>query len=257
MNLNRILEEINKNKPFAEEDVDSGPIETLTARRGRRNQAVEQLKRLKREYRRELLNNAVFIIVTGSDRDAFVSTAVENGKFLSIDPEEFYRDLAGRVSPQIYAGKMLNASVFQTLSHHLEDKALELDLISYPQIIFKSEYNTITNNQEDLINVVKRAVNEQMGAEIVAMQATHSLTDAAIDKNQGGKLVPILMPATDEKLAKDMLTAFNNAKISAFLVVAGKGAKDLRNLEGVVVTKTVNTENVENALNTIKNNVKK
>ena len=55
MNLPEILKEMKTLNGFATEDVNSGPIETLSGRRGRKNQAIERLKLLKREYTKGLL----------------------------------------------------------------------------------------------------------------------------------------------------------------------------------------------------------
>jgi hypothetical protein len=44
MSLQTVLAEIKKVKVFADEDTSTGEASTLNARRGRKNQAVEQLK---------------------------------------------------------------------------------------------------------------------------------------------------------------------------------------------------------------------
>lgn len=49
MALQNVLEEMKKIQPFVAEDTDSGPVETLTARRGRKRQAIERMKLLREE----------------------------------------------------------------------------------------------------------------------------------------------------------------------------------------------------------------
>src|SRR5579859_5714826 len=99
MSLNTTLEEIKKVKPLAEENVDETKfIETLNARRGRKAQAVERLKQLKREYRGKLRTSAAFILVVGDKRNEFASTAAESFGCFVDDPESFYKDLAKRIS---------------------------------------------------------------------------------------------------------------------------------------------------------------
>lgn len=85
MSLEQILKEIKEVKPFAEGDAEDGPIETLAGRRGRKVQATERLKQLKRQYIRDL---------------------------------------------------------FDVLGRYLEDKANELDISEYPQLIFKDRYTS-------------------------------------------------------------------------------------------------------------------
>ena len=90
MSLEKVLKEIQTYKPFAEENVEGGNEATLNARRGRKNQAIEQLKVLTVQYRTDLLNSAVFILVSGSNRKEFESIATgEKYKLFSADPEFF------------------------------------------------------------------------------------------------------------------------------------------------------------------------
>jgi hypothetical protein len=95
MSLEQILKEIKEVKPFAEGDAEDGPIETLAGRRGRKVQATERLKQLKRQYIRDL---------------------------------------------------------FDVLGRYLEDKANELDISEYPQLIFKDRYTSEIPKYVDHIN---------------------------------------------------------------------------------------------------------
>lgn len=256
MSLSKIVEEIKTIKPFADEDVTAGPYETMNARRGRKNQAVERLKQLKRQYRTELLESAAFIIVTGEKREAFTSAAVEGSKFFSVNPNDFYEDLANRIPESLYKGRGTPTDLFDILGRHLEDKAIELDLSAYNQLVFKQGYRATIETKEDLVALIRTSINEQMGAEIVGVQAVTSLVDKAIEVGHNKKVTPIILTTDNEKLALDLEESLDRLRPrGVFIVVAGKGTKALKAIPGVISVKDPTSENVGQALDNINNTI--
>lgn len=257
MSLAKTLEGINKAKVYAEENVDSGPTETLGARRGRKNQAIESLKSLKREYRLGLLESAAFIIVTGEKRNVFASTATESFGCFSANPTDIYEDLANRIPETLYQGKESVSNLFDILGRHLEDKAGELDIVGYPQLIFRQEYQITVKDKGDLTALIKRAINEQVGSEIVGLQAVTSLLDTTIKAGHGAKITPIILNTGEEKLALDLESTLRRLHPrGVFLVVAGKGTKALKAVPKVILVKDPTNENVEQALTSVSGTAK-
>lgn len=256
MSLQTVLEQIKTLRPVAEENVESGPIETLSGRRGRKNQAVEQLKTLTQEYTRDLMTSALFIVVSGANRDGFAAASEQFGCFVT-DPEEFYKDLADRVSPSLYLNKTSVGNIFDVLGRHLEDKMLELNVREYPQLIFRQEYAKLLSSKEEFTDLIKTAINQQIGAEIVGIQSVNSLTLTAIEKNHGEKITPVVLSTGDEQLALNLVKDLERLTTRVFLVVAGKSSKIMKNTDGVVVLKETTEESVGQAMKTIRNNLKK
>lgn len=260
MSLSNVLEEIKKVKPYVDEDVESGPYQTLAGRRGRKLQAIESMKRLKRQYTTELLQSAAFIVVVGDKRDVFVSTAVESYKCFSSDPNSFFNDLANKVPPAAYLGRESVANLFDILGRHLEDKAFDLDIVGYPQLIFRQEYGIHLNTKEDFYNLVRRAVSEQLGGELVAIQATHDLADEAISKEHSAKITPILLSTDNDQFALTLVRDLEKISNKVFLISAGRVSKTIKGAktpEQVIAVKDPTGENVENALKTISNSLKR
>ena len=258
MSLNKVIEEIKQVKPFAEEDVETGARETLAGRRGRKNAAIERLKTLRFEYRQSLIGSAAFIVVTGEKRDAFASIASEEFSCFASNPNEFFEDLASRIPAVLYQGRESVSNLFDILGRHLEDKANELGVVEYPQLIFRQQYRTTLKSKEDLVSLIKQAVTDQMGSEIVGIQAVNSLLNTAIDKGHGAKITPIVLSTGDEGLALSLGKTLSRLKPKGvFLVVAGKGTKALRTTEGVVSIKDPTKEAVEETLKSISERAKK
>ena len=262
MSLETVLKEIQTYKPFAEENVEGGNEATLNGRRGRKNQAIEQLKLLKTQYKNDLLKSAVFIIVAGSQRKEFETIATgEKYKLFSSDPEQFYNDLAGRVSTSLYLGKEGVSNIFDVLGRHLEDKMGELDANQYNQLIFRDKYIKPIASKEEFVAIVKEAINDQIGAEIVAIQAASSILNDAIERGHSGKTTSIVLSTNDEKLTLDLLKDLGNRGNKVILVLAGKATKALNGFTSEIVNiikvKETTEEAVKDTLDKIKSSLKK
>jgi hypothetical protein len=253
MSLQKILEQIKTNLPFAEEDVDSGPVETLNGRRGRKRTAQETVKRLTEEYTAEIMRSAVFFLVTGTERDEFTKHAVEGFRCFTSDAEEFYRDLANRIPEALYSGKESVANLFDVVSRHLEDKAGEMNIIGYPMLMFKNDYRRAINGKEDFVQLLKRAINDQVGGEMVGIQAVRSIAPKAIKAGHKEKITPIVL-SVDDQLAKDLEGSLNRLSPHVFTIVAGEG-QALN--EGTTVVSEVNDKSVGKTLKTLRASIKK
>ena len=258
MSLKTTLTEIKKFQPFAVEDVNSGPAETLNARRGRKNQAIESLKRLKRDYKKELRLNSVFIVTTGSAREDFVKVATEEefGLF-SANPEQFYQDLANRVPPSLYLRKQGVSNIFEVLGRHLEDKMMELDINEYNQLIFKAEHAQQIDSTEQFARLVKSAINKQIGSEIAGIQAIDSLVDTAIEKNHASDSTPIILSTEDEQFALDLARDLKRLTNRVFLLVAGDATDKVKSVDNALVLQDTTKKSIKDALKTMKKGLKK
>jgi len=254
MSLQQLVEKIKTNKALAEEDVETGEVTTLNARRGRQRQAVEQLKLLRTEYAQELMRSVVFILAVGSESDQLADALEKDYGVLKADPETFYTDLAARVNPQLYKGRESTSSMLGTLSSHLEDIALKLGIIGYPQLIFKASYRRMLNNESDFRELVKEAINDQMGSEIVGINAVQAVTDTAIAKGHAEKVTPIVLSMQDPNLAISLLDTLKRLTPNVAMVTVGKAPKGFKE-RSINTLKNTNAENVEYTLNLIKNKI--
>lgn len=255
MSLTNILNEIETNRPNAEVDVQMGNPDTLGARSGLKRAAVEAIKRLRLDYRNELLKGTAFIVVTGPTRDSFTEVATSDafGCF-SADSDGFYKDLVSRVNPALF-GREGARNLFNVVGNVLEDKMLELDIASYPMLAFSDKYNSAVNKSEDLLPLVKAAINDQVGSEIVGVNAIFSIVDRAIEKKHAAEVTPVILSTGDEKFALDLKTNLTRLTSKVFLVVAGKGSKSVQLADSAILVKTVSEESVGDALSGIRNKI--
>lgn len=258
MSLQNIIEEMKSLQTFANEDVETGAIETMNGRRGRKNQAIQRLSDLRREYSENLLQSAVFIIVAGAKRDEFAEIATgEKFGLYSSDPESFYSDLANRVHPTLYTKNASPSNLFDILGRHLEDKMRELGIEQYNQLIFKEKYISSVTTAEEFSQVVKVAINDQIGSEIVGIQAANSIVDKAIKNGHSAKTTPIVLSTGDSNLALLLASDLGRLTQRVFLVNAGKSTKELRAVEEALNLKEVSEDSVKATLDTIKATIRK
>lgn len=255
MSLTAVLNEINSLKPYATENVDEGNPETMGARRGRQRQAKDQIKRLREQYIQDLMRSSVFIVTSGSASDEFAQVATEKFGCFAVDAEAFYKDLADRI-PESLIGRETPSSLFDILGRHLEDLANDMQVIGYPQLIYKSEYGNTIGTKKDLVQLIKTAINDQVGGEMAGIHAVRSIADVAIEKNHAATVTPVILKTNDEKLVLQLAEALERLTPRVFVAVAGKSSKALKAVATAAV-KEANEETVEQALTTVRSSLKK
>lgn len=221
MSLETTINEIKAVNVHANAEVTDQPLETLPGRRARKKAAQERLKSLTETYRQELLNSSMFILVVGNERTEFVEKATGFGVFAA-DTDSFYKDLAARIPETLFMGKESSANLFDVISRHLEDKAMELGMLAYPQLIFKQEYRGLISTREDLTRVIKRAISTQVGAEVSGIQAVKSITTKAIELGHSSRITPIMLAVDDEASVSSLMSGLLRLTRLVFVVGAGE-----------------------------------
>jgi hypothetical protein len=262
MSLSNILELMNKNRPLAETVVTMENPNTYKARVGVKRAATEALKQLRTQYSKELIGSTVFIVVTGAARDKFTEIASSEafGCFVT-DPESLYQELTSKITPSLF-GRENARNLFNIAGTLLREKAFDLGIQSYPRLSFNDKYNAAVNKAEDFTPLLRNAINEQVGSEIVGINAIHSIVDTAINKNHSAAFTPIVLSTSDEKFALDLHKNLKRREVSkgnwtgltdkVFLVVAGKASKTLASTGDFVKIKEVSEETATKAMDEIR-----
>lgn len=252
--LQILMKDIKETKSMAERK----PSEDTRKRSfelGNIRQAKEKLNRLFMNYRKEILGNSVFLTVTGSQSEEFANIASEEFSCFSFDSEDLYRKLADAVPPQLYQNKEASRNILDHVSNAFEDRAMQIDIIGYNAIIFKKEFRKMLTGKEDLLQLVKKAVNSSVGAEVVGLDAVDKASLLAIDNEFSGKVVPIVLFTKDQELTKELSSALKRINKNVFLVTTGtKIEKSLKDMS-LSSIKSVDKESVEKTLTKLKQNV--
>lgn len=254
MSLKSILNEMELNRPNANMEVETGNLQTLGGRTGLKRAAVETMKRLRLDYRNALLSQTAFIVVTGPHRNEFNDLASnENFGCFSADPEEFFKDLTSKISPTLF-GREGTRQLFNIAGRILEDKMGDLDIGSYPMLAFNEKYNSSSATPQDFTSLIKNAIVDQVGSELVGINAVHSIVDSAIARKHSDPVTPVVLNTSDERFALDLQKNLKRLTGRVFLVSAGK-SKSLVNNKDVLTVKNVSEETVSEVLSNIRNKI--
>lgn len=255
MSLKTILDQIESQRPAAEMDIGMGNPNTLTGRIGLKKASIESIKRLKVEYRDQLLKQVMFIVVTGPSRDIF-SEIASNNTFdsFSANPNEFYEDLVSRIDHRLF-GREGVKHLFGIASNILEDKAGELNINEYDPLSFSEKYNSSVKSAQDFVPLIRTAINDQVGSEIAGLNSVYSIVDKAIEKKHAATITSLVLNTADERFAFDLQKNLKRITKNVFLVVAGKLPKAFSGTEGLILVKNVTEDSVGEALTSIRNKI--
>lgn len=252
MKLESILNEIESLKAQATMDPAIGPVETSVGRQGLKRSAVERTNQLKREYAQALKVSSLFIVVTGASRQSFCEL-VSNPEYgcFSLDSDKFYMDLISKVNPTLF-GKERTNYLFNGVADALWDRAMDLGINSYNQLQYSDRYSAYVKTPEELLPIIRTAINEQVGAEIVGLDAYHSIVDSAIERKHVALITPIVLSVSDESVALVLKRDLARLTSKVYLVAAGKASRETILNGAAISVKNVNKETVESALGLIR-----
>jgi hypothetical protein len=223
MSLNKIVEDIKKNKVLAEEqiDEDSDP-RTLRGRLGRKNSAKEKLKLLYRDYKKTLVNKMAMLLVTGNKAEEFCEIAQAEGNMFLALADNLYEDISSRIPEPVIKRGMKTAAIIDILGRHLEDKATELDIASYPAIVYKSKYDKKVENSKDMLELTKILVNSEVGSELVGYDVLEQVSRQAVNDMFDGKILPVVVLLKDDSIVNDVIEGLKKIGVVS-AVLAGEG----------------------------------
>jgi hypothetical protein len=226
--LNKIVDDIKKNKALAEEQIDeNSDPRTVKSRIGRKNSAKEKLRLLYRDYKKTLINKMAMLLVTGSKAEEFCEIAQADGNMFLASADNVYEDLSSRIPESIIKRGMKSAAIIDIIGRHLEDKANELDIASYPALVYKTKYEKKIEDQKDLLALVKTLINNEVGSELVGLDVLEQVTMQAVNDMFNGKVLPVVVLLKDDTIVDDVAEGLKKiGTVSVVLAGAGTTPKN-------------------------------
>jgi hypothetical protein len=167
---------------------------------GQIRRAKEDLLGLMADYKNEVKRRIVFILPVGEGVDKFTETSVKDFGCFAIDAEGPYKDSIANINPALFSQSIFTPAILDTVNNYFQDVADEIGLISYPMVTYKNTYTKMLNNKQDLLEVVKLAFNEQIGAELVGHYAIQKAAVMGLEEEFAGKIMPVILSTNDTKL---------------------------------------------------------
>lgn len=227
MSLETVLEKIKEQKVIAQQDLDSVDRRVYPYKKGQVEAAKETLEKLYIDYKNELLKRSIFILVTGSESNKFADLANTKGKTFSLDAKVLFKDIVSELNPELYLNKTANAPLFDIVSNVLEKKMKNLDVMSYNSLVFNQKYLRNIKNKTDMEEVVKEAIIDIVGGEVVGLDALERITKTAVNNNYKSRIVPILLHNEDDRFISDISTTLRSLNPRVIRIVAGEVSTDI------------------------------
>lgn len=265
-NLESIVSTIKDKKTIVEEGqkalktegASALPVSAKRAKQGHINRAKLDLEELYREYRKELQTSSLFILVTGSQKNIEKYNKIAESDFgcFPTDAELLYNEIMEKVPARLYVNQHASPSLFDHFAARFEDRALEIDIIGYPPLLFESKHKKPLKDKADATELMKRAFNEKVGGEVIGLDAIERVTLKAVNENFAGKFCPIVLHTTDPVLVRELERDIKRSVTKNVFVVT-LGSKNDEGVQNVSLTniKTVTKESVESSLLKVKENL--
>jgi len=223
----KLIEEIKRQRQFAEDTLEDATPQTIKARKSRKLNAQMRLKELFFEYRQAIRSKVFAIIVIGSETDEFERIASSISGLQGLDADAFYEELVSKMDERLFTQKEQNAYLIQIASRYLEDIARDIGVISYPQIIYKQKYDGRTSTRQEALKLIKRVINEQVGAEMAAIFLIDQAVRTAYEHDIDAKVHPLLIKVKDDgESLPTLLSSLKTLGNKSIVVSAGNSSAD-------------------------------
>lgn len=264
MNYNQLNESIKKEaevKAQAEKVLkdSTAPVSVLRVTKGRLTQSEEALHSLHTRYKNSLLQDSIFVLVTGSEKriKKYAKIAEEDFGCFAVDAEEMYRSFLDTVPSRLYENTSSSSALFEHYVKALSERATKMGVSSHPMLILNSKYKVQLKNKEEAHALLKRATNEHVGAELLAIDSIDKIVSLAVEKDFNQKVCPIVLYTTDEELileaARDISSRLN---LKTFILTLGKEVSSSLVDKATAKIETVNEQSVKESLLEIKKQIK-
>lgn len=249
--LEQILNQITEQKKIAEIDLDSVSRRVYPYKKGQVDSAKNKLESLYIDYKNEILNRSIFILVTGDESQEFAKIASEEYECFSVNANDLAQEIVSEINPQIYLNKTAGSAIFDVIDSVLEKKMKKLDVLSYNSLMFDSKYQRNIGSKEDMVSLVQEAINDIVGGEVVALDALEKTTIKAVNKNYKSKIVPILIYSDSIDLTNKLFNDIVGINRRVANITAGKTKGKSKQLNVLTKITEIDSEKVGEALKKI------
>lgn len=255
MSFENLLEKIDETKKLATMEIDGSNPSTLNMRIGMKRKAKEDLEELFLEYRKEVLNNVVFMLVNGDESDKVISICKKDFNCFTSNSDDMLITIADEIHEANYLNQSSSSKVFDLIQANFEKIARDIGISSFKAMLFDTKYQRILKSKDDLISLMRDVFTDIVGSEAIGVFAIDKAAHQAINEGYKGKTVPVMINVKDEKLLNNLLKDLSLISRNVFLISAGKVENEKLLNQSTVTIEKVSKKEIESALIAIKKNI--
>lgn len=248
---NELIEEIKQQRKFASDNLSDATPQTMNSRIGRKRHAAMRLDELFFEYRKLFRDRVFAIIAIGEQVEEFEKISSSIAGLISLEYDSLFNQIASKIDKRLLEKGESSGYVLEVASRYLEDTALELGVMSYNQIIYKDKYSGKISTTEEAAELIKRAINEQVGEDLAALFVVDHAIRLAFELDLESKTHPILVKVKNEKDLQSLLLGLKKLGNRSMVVSAGNSP-----VEAEFKTEEVSEKTVLETLKKIKKKLK-
>lgn len=207
---NRILEMLNnleEAKRVATQDLSGWDRQTMNGAQIRKREAEDMVEVLKAGYRTTIENTFVKVFVSGNRAEEFAQVAERKG-YVVLDGTELYRHLAIAVEPSMdprertFTGTQV-ALLVQVIQRYMQQH--KIYAINQPKID-ANEMGIQRRDSESVVDVIRKAVRNTNGDDILAVDLSDRALDKALEKRVAKLAVPVIVTGLSADEAQSLTT---------------------------------------------------
>lgn len=253
MKFEELVEEIKKQRKFAEDTLSDVTPATARPRSERKKAAKLKLEDLFFKYRQEVRNRILPILVIGEEAQEFAKIAKESkANTGSFRADALYEAITSAIDSKRLARGENAAYIVETATAVLAELAIEAGIASYKMPVYLSKYQEKINSRQKAKMLITRLLNEQVGSEINLFYILDKAARLAYEEGFSGSLYPILLTAENEEVVPELKKSFTILKLPSIVVSVGK-----TKIEDSINVKKVDEESVLETLKKLKIKLKK
>lgn len=217
-----LIKDIEKNKVVAAMEIGDADPRTYTTKLGHIKRAKQNLEDLFLDYRKEVMNRAVFILTKGAQADSFIEIATSEYGCFSVNGDALFEDIISRVDKRYYENMTSSPALFDLLMSSFNDVCDDIGIIGYPAVLFDSKYKRRLKSKEDLLQLTKEAFNEKVGSDLVGLYAIDKASREAVNQGYNGTTIPIIISSNDKELIGELSKSLKSITGNVFEISTTK-----------------------------------
>ena len=247
-NLSEIMKTVVEKKKLAAMEVpENSPI--AAGALARKKRAQEEIKTTYISYRKAAMGASVYVVFTGQKAKEAANSASEFDMAV-MSSSVMAESIVSKMSPALYMNKTMSPAIIDIVASIFEDMAIELDIVSYPVLHYKSNMAINISSEEQMVKLVHMFLQKELGEEIFAIDYTDRAAREAYENEFDGPVVPMAIYEEDAQAAENLVNKLRSAGKKAFLVSTNEES------ENELLLKEINKKELGSVLQQIKSQLK-
>lgn len=250
MDLKEIVDKYSLLKKRLENPLVPGPAIQLQV--DRRKAIAHQLPMVARDYKHGFRSSLSIVLLVGSTAKE-LGEAIENKAAGSLvyNGNGLFDEIMDSLPVEAKNGRMSPKHVIDLVGSHFEEIARDIDVMAYPQFVYKHKNGATIATEADTYELVKRVMIENLGSKVMLEFNVATAAQKSLDAGFSGKKIPLFLYTSDVSVANEYSKDYKTITLTSGEVNGKLTQSAFSSLD------KLDDENVEKTLNKLKKELSK